>query len=85
MARPQTSNGNVFYRKDRNRWIAKYFVKDYNTGKMITKRKTFLTEEDAQNFLKTLEFQKENPVFIQNNGIPLAEILKLNLNKKISI
>ena len=39
MARPQTSNGNVFYRKDRNRWIAKYFVKDYNTGKMITKRK----------------------------------------------
>ena len=76
------ANGSIYFRKERNRWMAKYSVKDYTTGKMVVRRKSFLTEEDAQNFLKTLEFQKENPVFIKNNGIPLAEILKLNLNKK---
>ena len=82
MGRPQTSNGNVFYRKDRNRWVTKFFIKDYTTGKLVEKRKIFQTEQEAKDFLKTLEYQKENPIFIKNNGIPLAEILKLNLNRK---
>ena len=82
MGRPQTSNGNIFYRKDRKRWVTKYFIKDYNTGKLVEKRKIFQTEQEAKDFLKTLEYQKEDPIFIKKNGIPLAEILKLNLNKK---
>lgn len=75
-------NGSVFYRSLRNRWVAQYSIKDYTSRKMITKRKSFMTEKEANDFIKSLQYQKENPVFIEHNGIPLIEIMKLNLNKK---
>ncbi len=82
MNRTNPSNGNIFFRNDRQRWVARYSVKDYILGKMIEKRKMFLTEKEANDFIKSLQYQKENPVFIEHNGIPLIEIMKLNLNKK---
>lgn len=73
---------NIKYREDRNKWEATYYIKDFATGKNIRKRRMFLTEIDAINFMQSLEYQKENPVFIEKNGIPLIEILKLNVNRK---
>ena len=54
MARPQTSSGNIFYRKDRKRWVTKYFIKDYNTGKLVEKRKIFQTEQEAKEDRKSV-------------------------------
>ena len=62
--------------------MAQYFIKNYITGKMEKKRKTFMSKKEAENYLKTIEYQKENPVFIEKNGIPLVEIMKLNVNRK---
>ena len=82
MNRTNPSNGSVYFRKDRNRWIAQYSIKDYTTGKMVIKRKGFMTEKEANDFLKSLQYQKENPAFIEHNGIPLVEIMRLNLKRK---
>ena len=67
------ANGSVYFRKERNRWMAKYSVKDYTTGKMVVRRKSFLTEEDAQNFLKTLEFQKKILYLLKIMVFPLLK------------
>ena len=83
MNRTNPSNGSVYFRKDRNRWIAQYSIKDYTTGKMVIKRKGFMTEKEANDFLKSLQYQKENPAFIEHNGIPLVEIMRLNLKCKM--
>ena len=75
-------HGSVIYRKERNRWMAQYYIKNYITGKMEKKRKTFMTKKEAEDYLKAIEYQKENPIFIEKNGIPLVEIMKLNVNRK---
>lgn len=75
-------HGSVIYRKERNRWMAQYYIKNYITGKMEKKRKTFMTKKEAEDYLKAIEYQKEDPIFIEKNGIPLVEIMKLNVNRK---
>ena len=72
-------HGSVIYRKERNRWMAQYYIKNYITGKMEKKRKNFMTKKEAEDYLKAIEYQKEDPIFIEKNGIPLVEIMKLKI------
>ena len=37
----------------------------------------------ARKYLDTIMYQKENPLFIEHNGIPLYEIMKSNLKLKL--
>ena len=84
MARKKGSNeGSVYFRKDRGKWIAQYYDYDPITQEGLKKRKSFDTEEQAKKYLQSIMFQKENPIYIEQNGIPLKElmntIIKINL------
>ncbi len=82
MAEKGSSEGYVFFNKQRKKWNAQYREYDINTGKLNLKTKSFKTEQDAKKYLDTIMYQKENPLYIKHNGIPLCEILKQNLNLK---
>ena len=82
MAEKGTSEGSVYFNKQRKNWLVQYYSYDIKTGKVVRKTKTFKTEEDAKKYLDTIMYQRENPLYIEHNGIPLCEILKQNLNLK---
>lgn len=74
-----SSEGYVFFNKQRNKWNAQYKDYDVKTGKMKYKTKSFKTEEEAKKYLSTIMYQKENPLYIEHHGIPLCEVMKANL------
>ena len=81
-SRTNYGDGSVFFRTDRKKWVAQYYDKDPVTLKTISKRKQFDTEEEAKAYIRTKMYQKENPLYIKNHGIPLIEIMKSNLQTK---
>ena len=77
-----SSEGYVFFNKQRKKWNAQYIDYDIKTGKVKKRTKSFKTEEEAKKYLSTIMYQKENPLYIEHHGIPLCEILKQNLKLK---
>lgn len=75
-------NGTIYYEKDRNRWRCEYKILDPNTAKMKRKTKIFHTEKDAKDFFSTIQYQKGNSLYAQNNGIPLNLLIRSILEKK---
>ena len=83
MAEKGTGQGCVFFNKQRKRWNAQYKEYDTKTGITKPKTKSFKTEEEAKKYLDTIMYQKENPLYIEHNGIPLCEVMKANLKLKL--
>lgn len=83
MAEKGTSEGTVFFNKQRKRWNAQYLEYDIKTGISKPKTKSFKTEEEAKKYLSTVMYQKGNPLYIEHNGIPLCELMKSNLKLKL--
>lgn len=83
MALKGSSNGTIFFNPQRKRWNAQYREYDVTTGKMKSKTKSFKSEDEAKKYLKTIMYQKENPIFIEHNGIPICEIMKANIKLKL--
>ena len=83
MAEKGSSEGYVFFNRQRKKWNAQYREYDINTGKIKLKTKSFKTEDDAKKYLDTVMYQKENPLFIEHNGIPLCEVMRANLKLKL--
>ena len=77
-----SSEGYVFFNKQRKKWNAQYREYDVKTGNIKIKTKSFKTEEEAKKYLSTIMYQKENPLYIEHHGIPLCDVLKQNLNLK---
>lgn len=79
--------GSVYYNKDRSNWIASYYIKDLESGKNNRVRKSFDTHEEAQRFLRILQYQKNNEIYIKNNMlcIKILTILILMNYKNILI
>lgn len=75
--------GCIFFNSQRNTWSAQY--NDYNakTGEIKKRTKSCKTEQEAQKYLDSIMYQKENPLYIEHNGIPLIEIMKSNLKLKL--
>lgn len=82
MAFKEDSNGYVFFNNQRKRWNAQYGEYDAKTRKIKTKTKSFKTEEEAKKYLATVMYQRENNIYIEQNGIPIYEVMKLNLKIK---
>lgn len=82
MATKQNQNGSIYYEKDRNRWRCRYQVIDSETSKIKYKTKIFSTEKEAQEFFSTLQYQKGNTLYVQNNGIPLNLLIRSILERK---
>ena len=84
MSSKGNGEGSIYYNKQRKKWNAQYKEYDTETGKMKYKTKSFKTENEAKKYLNTIMYQKENPLYIKHNGIPLCEVLKQNLNLKMN-
>ncbi len=79
----EKGEGSIYFNKQRKNWLAQYYEYDIKKDKKVKKTKTFKAEEDAKQFLNTIMYQKENPIYIEHHGIPLIEILKSNLRLKL--
>lgn len=74
----------VFFNKQRNTWSAQY--KEYNvlTGKKAPVTKSLKSEDEAEKYLETIMYQKEDPIYIKHHGIPICEVMKANLRLKFN-
>ena len=68
MSSKGNGEGSVYYNKQRKKWNAQYKEYDTKTGRMKYKTKSFKTENEAQKYLNTIMYQKENPIYIEHNG-----------------
>ena len=75
-------DGSVYFRKDRMRWVYQYYDVDPVTGIRKKVEKSFKTEEEAKAQLQAKMYQMENPLFLKSHGIPLVELMKMNLKAK---
>lgn len=78
-----SSEGYVFFNKQRKKWNAQYTEYDAKTGIAKKKTKSFKTKEEAKKYLGTVMYQRQNPLYIEHNGIPLCEVMKANLKLKL--
>ena len=86
MARSKGSKvGTVFYNKSKQTWTVAYYLFDKDKGKEIRKQKTVRTEEEGKQFLNSLQYQKGNEIFIKNNGIPLGQLMRSNIQRKLDM
>lgn len=76
--------GSVYYNKQRNNWISSYTLIDLNNQVEKRIRKSFSTREEAERYLRIIQYQKENEIFIKYNSIPVFELMQLILRKKLS-
>ncbi len=83
MPQKGSSEGYVFFNKQRKRWNAQYSEYNVETGEIKKKTKSFKTEDEAKKYLKTIMYQKENPLFIEHHGIPICEVMRANLKLKL--
>ena len=84
MARKKNSGiGSVYYNKDRRNWIASFYILDAETKKEKRVRKTFQTREEAERYLRIMQYQKGNEIFIKNNSIPVFELMRLIQKRKL--
>lgn len=74
--KPSNAVGYITFRKDRKVWAVRYKEYDVENAKNITRNKSFKTREEAQKFLNTIMYQRENPLYIEHNGIPLCEMMR---------
>ena len=82
MGRPKgNKTGSVFFNKSKGKWFCEYYVTDNKTHTEIVKQKTVKSEEEGKQFLSSLQYQKGNEIFIKNNGIPLSQLMRSNLQR----
>ena len=82
---PKNENGSIYYDKTIKYWKCCYYVVNPKTFKKERKFKAFKNEQDAKDFLSTIEFQKEDILYKDNNGIPLNLLIKSNIEKKFDL
>ena len=81
--KPGEGFGTIYYNRQRNRYSAQYMEYSAKNGKYQKKTKTFKTREEAEKYLSTVMYQKDNSLYIENNGIPLCEFMKSNWKQKL--
>lgn len=75
-------DGSLYYDKSTNRWRCQYYIFNNDTLKEVRKSKSFKTEKEARDFFSTLQYQKGNILYAQNNGIPLNLLIRGILERK---
>lgn len=77
--------GSVYYDKNNKKWRCSYYIIDQDTMQEKRKYKSFFTEKEAKDFLTSIQYQKGNDLFIQNNGIQLSKLMYENAQKKLDM
>ena len=83
MRKRNNSTGYITFRKDRKKWEARFYEINPVNNKRKTKSRSFDSQEEAKKYLESLMYQKENPLYIKNNGIPFCEFMRNNLKLKL--
>lgn len=81
----QNKGGSIYYSKKDNRYRCTYYILDKDTLKETRKTKSFLSEQEAKDFLTSIQYQKGNDLFIKNNGIPLNQLMRENVERKLEL
>lgn len=81
----KNKNGSIFYDKKDKRFKCAYYITDKDTLQEIRKTKSFFTEQEAKEFLTGIQYQKGNDLFIKNNGIPLNQLMRENVERKLEL
>lgn len=82
MPKKGQSQGSIYFDKRRNKFTAQYYEMDYIQDKSVKRQKSFETEREARLYLDSIMYQKSNPIYIKNNGIPLNELMRANAQRK---
>ena len=77
--------GSIYYDKSRKNWRCAYYTYDKISLKEIRKTKTFLTEQEAKDFLTSIQYQKGNDLYLKHNGIPLNKLMRELVEKKLEM
>lgn len=77
--------GSIYYDKKDKRFRFTYYIKEKNNLEETRKTKSFLTEQEAKDFLKTIQCQKGNDIYIKNNGIPLNQLMRALAKRKLDM
>lgn len=85
MGNNKNKTGSIYYDKKDKKWKCTYYILDMETKKQKRKYKSFATEQEAKDFLTSIQYQKGNDLFIKNNGIPLNQLMRENAQKKLDM
>ncbi len=77
--------GSIYYDKRDKRWKCTYYIINKDTLEEKRKYKSFPTEQEAKDFLTSIQYQKGNELFIKNNGIPLNQLMRENVQRKLDM
>lgn len=77
--------GSIYFDKNIKKFRCTYYIKEKDSIVETRKTKSFNTENEAKNFLKSIQCQRGNDIYIQNNGIPLNELMKSLAKRKIDM
>ena len=77
--------GSIYFDKNIKKFRCIYYIKEKDSIVETRKTKSFNTENEAKNFLKSIQCQRGNDIYIQNNGIPLNELMKSLAKRKIDM
>lgn len=83
MKKKSNAVGYITFRKDRKTWSVRYKEFNIEKGKYTVRAKDFKNQEDAKKFLDTIMYQRENPLYIEHNGIPFCELMRSNQKLKL--
>ncbi len=73
----------IYYDNNRKKYVASYNLKNEETKEVKRTRKSFDTKEEAENFLAEIKYKQADSIFIKHNGIPLCELMRSILEKKL--
>ncbi len=83
MSNISKSEGYITYRRNRGKWTVRYPEYDIKNNRKIMKSKSCDTKEEAEKYLASIMYQRENPIYIKHNGIPFCELMRNNLKLKL--
>lgn len=79
----KNKNGSVYFDKKDKKWKCSYYIFDEKAGKEKRKYKSYLSEQEANEFLTSIQYQRGNDLFIKYNGIPLNQLMRENTERKL--
>ena len=74
--------GSIYYDKNIKKFRCIYYIKPKDSLVELRKTKSFSTEQEAKDFLKTIQCQQGNDLYIKNNGIPLNLLMRSLAKRK---
>lgn len=77
--------GSIYYDKRSKKFRCTYYVVDNESKEEKRVTKSFAEKKEAQAFLTSIQYQKRNHLYIKNNGIPLNQLMREMVERKLDM